>query len=86
MTGSSKPGNSDTADRPKDVVGWMSAQWEAQHGPGARQYGTAMALLRTHQQVVTVIDAVLGRLRLSRNAYLIPTSLQMSEGRNRSMG
>ena len=86
MTGSSKPGNSDTVDRPEDVVDWMSSQWEVQPGPDARQYGTAMALLRTHQQVVTVIDAVLRRLRLSRNAYLILTSLQMSEGRTHSMG
>lgn len=87
MTDTSTSSNSDTAfDRPEDVVDWMSSQWEVERGPGARQYGTAMALLRTHQQVVSVIDAVLRRLRLSRNAYLILTSLQMSEGRSRPMG
>lgn len=28
MTGSSKPGNSDTVDRPEDVVDWTSSLWE----------------------------------------------------------
>ena len=72
-------------DRP-DVIDWMRAEWTERRDSAELEFVTTMALLRTHQWVVRAMDQELRSLRLSRNAYLILTSLQLSEGRTRPLG
>ncbi|EID77076.1 MULTISPECIES: MarR family winged helix-turn-helix transcriptional regulator [Rhodococcus] len=72
-------------DQP-DVIDWMRAEWVERQDSAELEFVTTMALLRTHQWVVRAMDQELRSLRLSRNAYLILTSLQLSEGRTRPLG
>ncbi|OUS91628.1 MarR family winged helix-turn-helix transcriptional regulator [Rhodococcus sp. NCIMB 12038] len=72
-------------DQP-DVIDWMRAEWTERRDSAELEFVTTMALLRTHQWVVRAMDQELRSLRLSRNAYLILTSLQLSEGRTRPLG
>ena len=72
-------------DRP-DVIDWMRAEWTERRDSAELEFVTTMALLRTHQWVVRAMDQELRSLRLSRNAYLILISLQLSEGRTRPLG
>ncbi|MFC9553373.1 MarR family winged helix-turn-helix transcriptional regulator [Rhodococcus sp. NPDC056960] len=69
-----------------DVVDWMRTEWAGSQDSAELEFATTMALLRTHQWVVRAMDQELRSLRLSRNAYLILTSLQLSEGRTRTLG
>ncbi|MBC2642149.1 MULTISPECIES: MarR family winged helix-turn-helix transcriptional regulator [unclassified Rhodococcus (in: high G+C Gram-positive bacteria)] len=69
-----------------DVVDWMRTEWAGSQDSAELEFATTMALLRTHQWVVRAMDQELRSLRLSRNAYLILTSLQLSEDHTRTLG
>ena len=73
-------------DHRHDVVDWMRAEWSERRDSADLEFGTTMALLRAHQWVVRAMDQELRSLRLSRNAYLILMSLQLSERRTRTLG
>ncbi|MFD9664989.1 MarR family winged helix-turn-helix transcriptional regulator [Rhodococcus sp. NPDC059968] len=75
-----------TDDDRHDVIDWMRAEWSRRRDSADLEFGTTMALLRTHQWIVRAMDQELRSLRLSRNAYLILTSLQLSEQRTRTLG
>ncbi|MFZ2178291.1 MAG: MarR family transcriptional regulator [Rhodococcus sp. (in: high G+C Gram-positive bacteria)] len=70
----------------RDVIDWMRTEWAERRDSAELEFVTTMALLRTHQWVVRAMDQELRSLRLSRNAYLILTSLQLSEERTRPLG
>lgn len=69
-----------------DVVDWMRTEWAESRDSAELEFATTMALLRTHQWVVRAMDRELRSLRLSRNAYLILTSLQLSDEHTRTLG
>ncbi|MDT2003978.1 MarR family transcriptional regulator [Rhodococcus opacus] len=73
-------------DGRRDVIDWMRTEWAEHRDSAELEFVTTMALLRTHQWVVRAMDQELRSLRLSRNAYLILTSLQLSEGHTRTLG
>jgi len=78
--------HSTPADDSRDVIDWMRAEWTERRDSAELEFATTMALLRTHQWIVRAMDGELRSLRLSRNAYLILTSLQLSEERTRTLG
>ncbi|MDV2477068.1 MarR family transcriptional regulator [Rhodococcus zopfii] len=73
-------------DDRRDVIDWMRTEWSARQDSAGSEFVTTMALLRTHQWVVRAMDRELRPLRLTRNAYLILTSLQLSDGQTRQLG
>lgn len=78
--------HSTPADDSRDVIDWMRAEWTERRDSADLEFATTMALFRTHQWIVRAMDGDLRSLRLSRNAYLILTSLQLSEERTRTLG
>ena len=78
--------HSTPADDSRDVIDWMRAEWTERRDSAELEFATTMALFRTHQWIVRAMDGDLRSLRLSRNAYLILTSLQLSEERTRTLG
>jgi len=78
--------HSTPADDSRDVIDWMRAEWTERRDSADLEFATTMALFRTHQWIVRAMDGELRSLRLSRNAYLILTSLQLSEERTRTLG
>ena len=78
--------HSTPADDSRDVIDWMRAEWTERRDSADLEFATTMALFRTHQWIVRAMDGELRSLRLSRNAYLILTSLQLSDARTRTLG
>lgn len=69
-----------------DSVGWMREQW-AEHGePAPAQFAAMASLLRTTAVVTAELDRVLKRYKLTRNAYLVMVTLQMSRDVSRPLG
>lgn len=69
-----------------DSVEWMRERWVEEGEPRPEHFAAMAALLRTHQVVVATMERVLRGQDLSRTAYLLMTTLQMSRDRTRPLG
>jgi DNA-binding MarR family transcriptional regulator len=73
-------------DADTDSVEWMRRHWVEQGQPAPEHFAAMAAVLRTHQAVVGAMDKQLRASDLSRTAYLLMTTLQMSRDRTRPLG
>lgn len=73
-------------DADVDSVEWMRRHWVDQRQPAPEYFAAMAAVLRTHQALVGAIDKQLRTVDLSRTAYLLMSTLQMSRERTRPLG
>src|ERR1700691_5353496 len=73
------------ADR-DDAVEWSREHWVAGGQPAPEQFTAMAAILRTHQAMTASIDASLRAYDLTRTAYLLMTTLQLSRDGTRPLG
>src|ERR1700689_71787 len=73
------------ADR-EDAVEWSREHWVAGGQPAPEQFTAMAAILRTHQAMTASIDASLRAYDLTRTAYLLMTTLQLSRDGTRPLG
>jgi len=71
---------------PADAVEWVRSRWEDANEPSPEHFAAMAALFRTHQTVVSAIDTVLKPYELSRTAYLLLATLQISRDHTRPLG
>lgn len=64
----------------------MRARWVEHGQPGAAHFAAMAAVLRTHQVIVGALDVLLKEHGLTRTAYLLMITLQMSPGSSRALG
>ncbi|MEU3984023.1 MarR family transcriptional regulator [Streptomyces sp. NPDC026672] len=69
-----------------DSVAWMRAQWEEHGEPSPSQFAAMASILRTSVVVTGAIDQVLKRFKMTRTAYLVMVTLQMSREETRPLG
>lgn len=76
----------DQVDNVTDPLAWMQDRWQRSGQPGADHFIAMASLLRTHQVMAGELDRLLRKHRLSRNAYLLLITLEMSADRSRPLG
>ncbi|MHA6758270.1 MarR family winged helix-turn-helix transcriptional regulator [Streptacidiphilus sp. PAMC 29251] len=69
-----------------DSVEWMRQQWSGHGEPAAAQFAAMASVLRTSVVVTAEIDRVLKLQKLTRTAYLVMVTLQMSRDASRPLG
>jgi DNA-binding MarR family transcriptional regulator len=79
MAAIGEPGPLDSLDRTR-------ARWDQVGGPKAPQFVALMSILRATAIVTDRVDAVLKDYGLSRRAYLVMITLQMSPNYSRPLG
>lgn len=69
-----------------DSVEWMRDKWLEHGEPAPSQFAAMSSILRTTVVVTAEIDRVLKKLKLTRTAYLVMVTLQMSRDTSRPLG
>jgi DNA-binding MarR family transcriptional regulator len=69
-----------------DPVEWMRQRWLERDAPLADHFAAMAALLRTSILLTEELDRILREHQLSRTAYLILITLQMSDRETRPLG
>ena len=69
-----------------DPVEWMRQRWLERDAPLPDYFAAMASLLRTSILLTDELDRILREHRLSRTAYLILTTLQMSDRETRPLG
>jgi DNA-binding MarR family transcriptional regulator len=73
-------------DGNRDSIEWSRRRWSETGQPDPDHFAAMAALLRTHQVVGAALDRTLRAHDLSRTAYLLMSTLQMSGDRTRPLG
>ncbi len=69
-----------------DPVEWTRQRSADTGQPAPELFVTTVALMRTHQQVITAIDELLKEHDITRTGWMVLTTLQMSEAHARPLG
>jgi DNA-binding MarR family transcriptional regulator len=69
-----------------DPVEWTRRRSSDTGQPAPELFVTMVALMRTHQQVITAIDELLKEHDITRTGWLVLSTLQMSEAHARPLG
>lgn len=69
-----------------DSIEWSRRRWAEAGQPDPDHFAAMAAVLRTHQVVGAALDRTLRVHDLSRTAYLLMSTLQMSSGGTRPLG